>query len=121
MCDSDMVRRRGRRVASRTRTVFRNIKSRARRPKKNDMKRYAKKVAMGAAAGLLVSVPLTLAGRYFNQPMLAEVGQRTGSITSAHFGGALGNAGYQAADALFDRFVSQGGGIISGTQGQVYL
>jgi len=117
-----MVRRRTRAVA-RTRVVYRNTRKALgrRRPKKNDMKRYAKKTAIGAGVGLAVSIPLTLAARYFNQPMLAEVGQRAGSVASAHFGGSLGNLGYQMGDAIFDRFVSSGGSIVSGTQGVAYL
>jgi len=94
---------------------------RARRPKRNDLKRYAKKAGLGTAAGLAVSIPLTLAGRHYKQPILIEAGQRIGSIASTAVGGTPGNAAYQAADAVFDRFVMYQGQSISGSQGQVYL
>ena len=77
----------------------------------------ARKAAVGAFAGLAVSIPLTMLGIRIGQPVLVEAGQRIGSISSSHFGGTIGVAGYQAADALFDRFVSVGGGGISGTRG----
>ena len=105
---------------SRTRTVYRNLRSRTRRPKRNDLKKFAKKAAIGAALGLAVSIPLTLAGQRFGMPILQEVGQRFGSVASAHMGGSIGNAAYQGADALFDRFVNVGGSNISGSS-QVYL
>jgi len=106
------------------RTVVRYVKSKSkgRRPRKNDLKKYAKKLAIGAASGLAVSIPLTLLARYTNHPELMEVGQRGGSIVSASLGGGLGNAGYQIGDAIFDRFVFSNGNIVSGTQGgQTYL
>lgn len=74
----------------------------------------ARKAAIGAAAGLAISIPLTMYGLRSGNPTLIEAGQRVGSIASAHFGGGIGNAGYQVADALFDRFVTVGGGSISG-------
>jgi len=92
-------------------------KTKGRRPKKNDLKKYAKKLALGAVTGLAVSIPLTLLSRYTNQPALMEVGQRAGSVVSAQLGGGLGNAGYQIGDAIFDRFVFANGNIVSGTQG----
>jgi len=94
---------------------------RSRRPKRNDMKRYAKKAAFGTAAGMAISIPLTLAGRHFRQPLLIEAGQRIGSIASTIAGGTPGNTGYQAADALFDRVVIYQGQGVSGSQGQTYL
>lgn len=104
------------------RTVVRYVKSKSRRPRKNDLKKYAKKLLFGAAAGLAVSIPLTLLSRYANQPALMEVGQRGGSVVSAALGGGIGNAGYQIGDAIFDRFVFANGSIVSGTQGAtVYL
>lgn len=104
---------------TRVRTVVRNIKSK-RRPSKNSTMKYVKKAGLGAVAGLAISIPLTLASQKFNQPSLMEAGQRIGSITSAHVGGSIGNAGYQAADALFDRYVNFQGNSISGTR-EVYL
>jgi len=95
-------------------------KSKYRRPRKNDLKKYGKKLAIGTILGLAVSVPLTLGAKYFNQPSLQEVGQRAGSIISSTQG-PVGNAGYQIGDAIFDRFVRVDGGGISGTPGQVYL
>jgi len=50
-----------------------------------------------------------------------EVGQRVGSIASTAAGGTPGNTGYQAADAIFDRFVMYQGQGVSGTPGNVYL
>ena len=111
---------RGRFGRTRTRTVYRNLKSRARRPRKNDLKKYGKKLAIGAAAGLIVSVPLTLAARYFGQPTLMEAGQRIGGIVAATQG-PVGEAGYQAVDAAFDRFIALNGRGITGTNQMVYL
>jgi len=81
----------------------------------------AKKAALGTGAGLAVSIPLTLAARYFNKPVLQEVGQRAGAIAATVVGGPAGETGYQAGDAIFDRFVQYEGQGISGTPGQVYL
>jgi len=105
------------------RTVFRNVKSRARRPRKNDFKKYGKKALLGVAAGLAISVPLTWYGRKTGNPVLIEAGQRVGSVASTYMGGTIGNASYQAADAIFDRVLVSGGGVpsFSGSQGQVYL
>ena len=74
----------------------------------------ARKVGIGAAGGLAISIPLTLWGIRSGRPELVEAGQRIGSIISTHLGGTPGNAGYQAADAIFDRFVSVGGNSVSG-------
>lgn len=112
--------RRGARFAAKTRVVYRNVKSRARRPKRNDLKRYAKKAAFGTVAGLAVAIPITLAAKYLNKPELVEVADRTGSIVASVAGGTLGVAGYQVADAVFDRFVVYNGQGISGGS-QVYL
>lgn len=95
-------------------------KSKYRRPRKNDLKKYGKKLAIGTALGLAVSIPLTLLARHTNRPELMEVGQRAGSIISSTQG-PVGNAGYQLGDALFDRFVVYQGSPISGTPGNVYL
>lgn len=105
-----------------TRTVYRKGRGRVRRPRKNDFKKYGMKAAKGVGLGLAVAIPLTIAGQRLGQPLLAEAGQRLGSIASTYVGGTIGNASYQAADAIFDRFVSVPslGGRISGT-GQVYL
>ena len=103
-----------RRFAGRTRR-------RASSYKKSGMKRDLKRAGLGAAAGLLVSIPLTLLGRHYNQPLAIEAGQRVGSIVSTAAGGTPGNAAYQGADALFDRFVRVNGQGITGSQGQVYL
>jgi len=96
-------------------------KRRGRNYKKSGMKRDLKRAAYGVAAGLAVSIPLTLAGRHFKQPLLIEAGQRVGSVSSTIAGGAPGNAAYQAADAIFDRVVVYQGQGISGTPGQAYL
>jgi len=91
-----------------------------RRPKRSDLKKYGKKVAIGTVAGLAVSVPLTLAAKRFNAPQLMEVGQRAGAVAASGLGGTAGQVGYQVADALFDRFVVFNGGGVSGTS-EVYL
>jgi len=96
-------------------------KTKGRRPKRNDLKNYAKKAGLGAVAGLAISIPLTLAGRHYNRPELIEAGQRIGSIVSSKVGGPLGVTGYQIADATFDRVVVYQGSGISGSSGQVYL
>ena len=76
-----------------------------------------RKVAIGALAGLAISAPLTILGQRTGNPLFVELGQRGGSIASAHLGGGMGNLGYQVGDALFDRFVSVGGNPISGARG----
>jgi len=104
-----------------TRTITRFVKRKGgRRPRKNDLKKYGMKAAKGLGLGLAVSIPLTLAGQKFNMPMLVEAGQRIGSVASTAVGGTIGNAAYQGADAIFDRFVSIQGQSISGGS-QVYL
>jgi len=116
-------RRRQQRLAPLRRRAA-GYRGRVRRPRKNDFKRYGKKAAYGVGAGLAVSVPLTLAGQYLKVPELIEAGQRIGSVASTAVGGTVGNAAYQAADALFDRVVPmiQGGGMgITGGSGVVYL
>ena len=112
-------RRRARLAPLRRRTE--RLRSRVRRPRKNDLKKYGIKAAKGVGLGLAVSIPLTLAARHLNMPILMEVGQRIGSVASTAVGGTVGNAAYQGADAIFDRFVTlPGGGGVSGTS-QVYL
>jgi len=91
-----------------------------RRPKKNDLKRYGKAALFGTGAGLAVSIPLTLAAKYFNRPELMEVGQRAGAVVAAKAGGPVGEIGYQITDAIFDRFVFYQGQGVSGTK-EVYL
>jgi len=88
---------------------------------KKTWKNVAKKAGLGVVAGLAISIPLTLAGRHFNEPLLIEAGQRVGSVASTAVGGTPGNAAYQTADAIFDRVVVYQGSGISGSQGQVYL
>jgi len=114
-----MVRRRLRRAASRATTVYRtrtvNTRRRYGRGRKKDtMKRDLKKGAIGGAAGLALSIGLTMAGRYTNQPMLGEVGQRAGAVAATWVGGLPGQIAYQVGDAVFDRFVNVDGGSISG-------
>jgi len=92
-----------------------------RRPHRSDLKNYGKKAAYGILGGLLVSIPLTLAGRHYQRPELIEAGQRIGAIVAAKVGGPIGETGYQVADAAFDRLVVYQGSGISGSQGQVYL
>jgi len=91
-----------------------------RRPQKNDLKRYGKLAAYGTIGGLAISIPLTLAARYFNRPELMEVGQRAGAVVAAKVGGPVGEIGYQVSDAIFDRFVVYQGQGISGTK-SLYL
>jgi len=92
-----------------------------RRPKRSDLKHVAKYAGYGVLGGMAVSIPLTLAGRYFQRPELIEAGQRVGAIVAAHVGKAPGELGFQLADAAFDRLVTFQGAGISGSQGQVYL
>jgi len=92
-----------------------------RRPKKNDVKYVGKKLAYGVLGGMAISIPLTLAGRYYNKPELIEAGQRVGAIVASKVGGPIGETGFQLADATFDRVVMYQGNIVSGSQGQVYL
>jgi len=96
-------------------------KSGRRGKRRSATKSLVKKAALGAGAGLAVSIPLTLAARFLNKPILMEVGQRVGSIASTAVGGTPGNSAYQAADAVFDRFVMYRGQGISGQPSQVYL
>ncbi len=92
-----------------------------RRPKRSDVKHLAKYAGYGVLGGMAVSIPLTLLGRHFQRPELIEAGQRIGAIVAAKVGGAIGETGFQVADATFDRLVVYQGGGISGSQGQVYL
>lgn len=104
------------------RYVTRRVKSAGRRrPKRSDLKHYAKYAGYGVLGGMAVSIPLTLAGRYFQRPELIEAGQRIGAIVAAKVGHTAGEAGFQVVDATFDRLVSYQGQGISGSQGQVYL
>ena len=119
-----MASRRGRAV-QKVRTVYRNVKTGGKKysQRKNwAMKKYAKKAAYGTAAGLAVSVPLTLAASMMNQPSLIEVANRAGAVTASMGGGPVGVVGYQVADALLDRFLNVpalGGNVTGGSQ--VYL
>jgi len=106
---------------AKTRTVYRNVRSRVRRPKRNDLKNYGKKLAIGAAAGLLIAIPLTYAAKRYNKPELMEAGQRGGAVAAAKFGGPIGEIGFQVIDAIADRFILSNGSSYSGTQGQAYL
>lgn len=104
-----------------TRTITRFVKrSGSRRPRKNDLKKYGTKAIKGLA-GLAVSIPLTMYGQKTGNAMLIEAGQRGGAVVASALGGVTGQVVYQAADAIFDRFVTSGGSSISGSQGQVYL
>jgi len=107
-----------RRASNRFGGVRRGISKR--RPKKNDLKRYGKQLAFGTIAGLAVSIPLTLAAKYFNRPELMEVGQRAGAVIASKAGGPVGEVGYQVTDAIFDRVVFYQGSTVSGTR-EVYL
>ena len=79
-----------------------------------------KDAAYGTGAGLAASIGLTLLGNRLGQPMMREAGQRVGAIAASHFGGTIGQVGYQVADAVFDRYVSvPGAGRISGQIGGV--
>jgi len=113
-----MARRRQRLAPLRRRAS--SFRSRARRPRKNDLKKYGTKAIKGLA-GMAVSIPLTIYGQRTNNPMLIEAGQRGGAIVASAIGGTTGQIAYQAADAIFDRFVQVNGQGISGGSGQVYL
>jgi len=107
-------------VKARIRTIYRKAKSKARRPRKNDLKKYGKKLAFGTVAGLAVAIPLSLAAKFANVPQLVELADRAGSVAASAAGGPVGVIGYQAADAIFDRFVIYNGAGVSGSS-QVYL
>jgi len=91
-----------------------------RRPKRNDAKRLAKKAGLGAAAGMAVAIPISLAARHLNRPEFVEVADRGGAIAASALGGTAGVIAYQVADALFDRFVVFNGQGVAGGR-QVYL
>ena len=102
-----MARRRAR-VAQGVRTVY--VKAKKGKQKYSQrknwaLKKYGKKAAYGAAAGLALAVPLSLGAKYLGQPMLLEAADRGGSVAAAAAGGSVGVFAYQIADALFDRFV----------------
>jgi len=105
------------------RTIIRYVKKKtgARRPRKNDLKKYGKKLMFGTAAGMLVAVPLSLVAKYTNTPALVELADRAGSVAASVAGGSVGVIGYQAADAMFDRFVIYNGGGVSGSSQVAYL
>jgi len=105
-------------------TVIRYVKAKTkgRRPKRNDLKKFAKKGALGTVAGLAVAIPISLIAKYINKPELVEVADRSGAVVASAVGGTAGQVGYQVADAVFDRFVVYNGNPISGSQGNmVYL
>lgn len=116
-----MARRRSR-VGSRVRTVYRDRVRGGRRrysERKNfALKKYGKKAAYGALAGLALAVPLSLGAKYLGQPTLLEAADRGGSIAASAAGGPVGVTAYQVADALFDRFVVFGNTNISGGRGE---
>jgi len=103
-------------------TIVRYVKTKtkARRPRKNDLKKYGKKLAFGTVLGLAVAIPLTLAAKYTNTPQLVEIADRAGSVAASVGGGPVGVIGYQVADAAFDRFVNVNGAGVSGGS-QVYM
>jgi len=107
--------------ASRSFGGFRKGGKYRRRPRRNDVTYVAKKAGLGILGGMLVSIPLTLAGRHFQRPELIEAGQRVGAIVASKVGGPIGETGFQVTDAIFDRVVVYQGGGVSGSQGQVYL
>ena len=76
-----------------------------------------KEALIGTAAGLAVSIGLTMLGKRMGQPMLAELGQRGGAIAATHFGKTPGQIGYQIGDAMFDRYLMMNGDNITGTRG----
>ena len=115
-----MARRRQRLAPLRRRARSYGGRIARRRPKRNDMKRLAKKGALGAAAGMAVAIPISLAAKYLNKPALVEVADRGGAIAASALGGTPGVIAYQVADAVFDRFVVYNGQGISGGS-QVYL
>lgn len=87
-----------------------------------------KKLVLGAAAGLAVSLGMNYLGpRTGLAPIQqAEIGQRGGAIAASHFGGTIGQIGFQVGDALLDRHLSKStatrpAGLISGMAGVGYL
>jgi len=104
-------------------TVIRYVKAKTsgrRRAKNSDLKKYAKKAALGTVAGLAVAIPISLAAKFMNIPQLVEVADRAGAVAATLGGGTVGQIGYQFADSIFDRFVIYNGGGVSGGR-QVYL
>ena len=103
-------------------TIVRYVKTKtkARRPRKNDLKKYGKKLVWGTVLGMLVAIPLSLVAKYTNTPALVELADRAGSVAASVGGGPVGVIGYQAADAIFDRFVVYNGQGVSGGS-QVYM
>ena len=111
-----MVRRRGGRRRAITRYVTRKAKGAARRPRRDETKKFIKKATYGTVAGLAVTVPLSFAARYFNMPELFEVGERAGAVAATHFGGTAGQIGFQTLDAVVERVIPSiaagpGGGV----------
>ena len=119
-----MARRRAR-VAQKVRTVYRDRVRRGRQrysQRKNfALKKYGKKAAYGALAGLALAVPLSLGAKYLGQPALLEAADRGGSIAASAAGGPVGVTAYQVADALFDRFVIFQNTSLSGSRSGGYL
>lgn len=107
--------RRGRRAPTRRARYAGAIRRRA--PGKMSMKKHAMSAAKGVGLGLAVAIPLGLAAKYFNMPDLMEVGQRGGAVAASAVGGTAGQLGFQAADAIFDRFLRVNGMGVSGSQG----
>ena len=74
-----------------------------------------KKAGLGAAAGLAVSIPLTLLARRQQSSELLELAQRGGAVAASALGGTAGQVAYQAADYGFDKYVQYQGTGITGT------
>ena len=92
-------------------------KSKGRRRKQDMTKRMLKDAVYGGLGGLAASIGLTMAGRYLNQPVMAEVGQRTGAVVAGHLGNDIGQVTYQVGDAIADRYLRNNGMVLSGTMG----
>ena len=92
-------------------------KGKGRRRKRDETKKMAKDAAFGGLGGLAASIGLTVAGRYLNQPVMAEVGQRAGAVIAGHLGGDIGQITYQVGDAVADRYLRNNGMVLSGTVG----
>lgn len=109
-------------MARKRRSVRRGITRalRRRQPRRNDLKKFAKKALMGTMAGMAVAVPISLLARHIGKPELIEVADRGGAVAATAMGGTAGQVGYQIADAMFDRFVVFNGQSISGGN-QSYL
>jgi len=75
------------------------------------------KALRGAVAGVAIAVPMGMLARYSGMPDLFEAGERAGAVAASHFGGTMGQVGFQVLDAVVERAIPRIAG--SGSLGRI--